>query len=129
MIFSYCCCCFLLCISFTFFGTYFFAVFLVFQCVQVKKRQQHALLILDTVKIDYKVIDITEPGHEEERELMKEVCKKRNSESLPLPPQFFNEDEYCGVSECYLENVPFSLKECYLFNVKCQFVYLETVNI
>lgn len=66
--------------------------------LQVKKRQQESLLILDTIKIDYKVIDITEPGHEEERDMMKEICKKRNSDPLPLSPQFFNNDDYCGVS-------------------------------
>lgn len=68
---------------------------------------------MDTVKIDYKVIDITEPGHEEERELLKEVCKKRNSESLPLPPQFFNDDDYCGVSNDF--SIHNTFKCLYLF--------------
>ena len=65
---------------------------------QVKKRQQRALLILDSLKVDYKAIDITEPGNEEERDRFREVCKKKDPEPIPYPPQFFNEDKYCGVS-------------------------------
>lgn len=63
---------------------------------QVKTRQQRALLILDAIQADYKVIDITEPENEEARDFFKENCKKRDPEPLPLPPQFFNEDKYCG---------------------------------
>jgi len=63
---------------------------------EVKTRQQRALLILDAIQVDYKVIDITEPGNEETRDFFKENCKKRDPEPLPLPPQFFNEDKYCG---------------------------------
>jgi hypothetical protein len=47
--------------------------------------------------VKYETIDITEPGHEEEKELMKNVCKKRNNNTIALPPQFFNDDQYCGV--------------------------------
>ena len=64
---------------------------------KVKKQQQRALLVLDSLRLDYEAIDVTEPGMEEERERIKEVCKKRNG-NVPLPPQFFNGDEYCGVS-------------------------------
>jgi len=49
------------------------------------------------LKIDYENIDITEPEHEDERQRMKEVCKKIGN-NPPLPPQFFNENDYCGVS-------------------------------
>ncbi|RWS14964.1 SH3 domain-binding glutamic acid-rich protein-like isoform X1 [Dinothrombium tinctorium] len=62
---------------------------------EVKGRQQRALLLLDTLRVDYEKIDITEPGHEQDKEMLKEVCTKRN-DSIPLPPQFFNEDDYCG---------------------------------
>ncbi|RWS22562.1 SH3 domain-binding glutamic acid-rich protein-like protein, partial [Leptotrombidium deliense] len=62
---------------------------------KVKTRQQRALLLLDTLKVKYESIDITEPGHEEDRQMIKEKCNKRDG-SVPLPPQFFNDDEYCG---------------------------------
>jgi glutaredoxin len=63
---------------------------------EVKKRQQRAQMLLDSLRVKYETIDITEPGHEEEKELMKNVCKKRNNNTIALPPQFFNDDQYCG---------------------------------
>lgn len=66
---------------------------------EVKKRQQRAQMILDSLDIKYEIIDVTEPGHEKERDQMREVCKKRDSQTVALPPQFFNDDVYCGVSK------------------------------
>lgn len=69
---------------------------------QVKKRQQRVLMILDSKNIDYTVIDITEPGKENEKEFMQQNSKATPSDSTvksnPLPPQIFNEEDYCGVS-------------------------------
>ncbi|XP_015788971.1 SH3 domain-binding glutamic acid-rich protein homolog [Tetranychus urticae] len=62
---------------------------------EVKKHQQRAQFILDSFRIEYEKIDVTEPGFEAEKQLMKEVCKRRNDQTA-LPPQFFNDDEYCG---------------------------------
>lgn len=69
---------------------------------EVKKRQQRVLLILDSKNIKYDVVDIAEPGSEEQKDFMQ-----NNSTSLgatigdpnprhPLPPQIFNDDIYCG---------------------------------
>lgn len=55
------------------------------------------LLILDSLEIKYETIDVTEPGHESEKELMRAVCKKRDTQTVALPPQLFNDDIYCGV--------------------------------
>lgn len=55
-------------------------------------------MILDSLEIDYEVIDVTEPSHEKEKDQMQAVCTKRNSQTIALPPQFFNDDTYCGVS-------------------------------
>lgn len=55
-------------------------------------------MILDSLEIKYEIIDVTEPGHEKERDNMQLVCRKRNSSTVSLPPQFFNDDTYCGVS-------------------------------
>ncbi|GAB6032847.1 hypothetical protein CHUAL_012049 [Chamberlinius hualienensis] len=63
---------------------------------EVKKRQQRALLILDSAKVDYDPIDITEPGREDEREQVQPKWKTRNGNLNPLPPQFFNNDDYLG---------------------------------
>jgi glutaredoxin len=62
----------------------------------VKKQQQHALFVLTSHNIDFKLIDIADPSYEEERTLMVEKSKP-NSKGLIVPPQLFNEEEYCGV--------------------------------
>lgn len=66
---------------------------------QVKKRQQRALLILDSAHVPYEQVDITEPGREEERNKIFQHCKSKSDaeDYVPLPPQFFNDDVYCGV--------------------------------
>lgn len=59
-------------------------------------------MILDSKNIKYECIDITEPGKEAEKELMQ--VKSSNSGATvsdpnprhPLPPQIFNDGEYCG---------------------------------
>jgi len=63
---------------------------------EIKKYQQRAQMLLDSLRIAYEAIDITEPGHEVEKELMRNVCKKRNNNTIAHPPQFFNDDRYCG---------------------------------
>lgn len=52
---------------------------------------------MDSLRVDYESIDITDPGHEEDKDMIKEKCKHRNDQ-LPKTPQFFNDDTYCGVS-------------------------------
>jgi len=64
--------------------------------LQVKKRQQRVLMILDSKNVEYEIIDITEPGKELEKEFMQANSNARNNK-YPLPPQIFNEDDYCGV--------------------------------
>lgn len=69
---------------------------------EVKKRQQRVLMILDSKSIKYDVIDITEPGKESDKEFMQNNSKSNGgtvSDPNPrsaLPPQVFNDDEYCG---------------------------------
>lgn len=57
-------------------------------------------MILDSKSINYTVIDITEPGKESDKEFMQQNSKTAESESTvktnPLPPQIFNEEDYCG---------------------------------
>ncbi|XP_017788109.1 PREDICTED: SH3 domain-binding glutamic acid-rich protein homolog isoform X1 [Habropoda laboriosa] len=62
---------------------------------EVKKRQQRVLMILDSKNVEYETIDITEPGKEMDKEFMQSNSIARDSK-YPLPPQIFNEDEYCG---------------------------------
>lgn len=62
---------------------------------EVKKHQQRVLMILDSKNIEYVVVDITEPGKENEKEFMQQNSKAKEAK-YPLPPQIFNEDDYCG---------------------------------
>ncbi|CAH0556618.1 unnamed protein product [Brassicogethes aeneus] len=69
---------------------------------EVKKRQQRVLLILDSKNIKYDVVDIAEPGSEEDKDFMH-TNSASNGATIsdpnprhPLPPQIFNDDVYCG---------------------------------
>ncbi|XP_054716245.1 SH3 domain-binding glutamic acid-rich protein homolog isoform X2 [Uloborus diversus] len=62
---------------------------------EVRKQQQRVLFILQSLPIDLQVIDITEPGRDEDLTYMQEEAKKHNK-STQLPPQIFNDDKYCG---------------------------------
>ena len=67
-------------------------------------------MILDSKNVEYETIDITEPGKEMEKEFMQMNGIARDDSKYPLPPQIFNEDEYCGV------NVAASILTIYNFN-------------
>ncbi|XP_070155806.1 SH3 domain-binding glutamic acid-rich protein homolog [Polyergus mexicanus] len=62
---------------------------------EVKKRQQRVTMILDSKNVEYEIIDITEPGKELDKEFMQANSNARTNK-YPLPPQIFNEDDYCG---------------------------------
>lgn len=61
-------------------------------------------MILDSKNIKYDIIDITEPGREADKEFMQNNSKSNGATvsdpnpRSPLPPQLFNDEEYCGVS-------------------------------
>lgn len=63
---------------------------------EVKKKQQRALMILQSIKVPFKSIDITEPGQEEARDFMREHCKKNDAGVCTPPPHFFSGNDYCG---------------------------------
>lgn len=69
---------------------------------EVKKRQQRVTMIMDSKHIEYTIIDITEPGQEGEKDFMQTNAQNKGctiSDPSPrhaLPPQLFNDTEYCG---------------------------------
>ncbi|OXU17323.1 SH3 domain-binding glutamic acid-rich protein homolog [Nasonia vitripennis] len=69
---------------------------------EVKKRQQRVLMILESKNVTYEVIDITEPGKEAEKEYMQLNSVAKDSK-YPLPPQIFNDEDYCGDYEDFDE--------------------------
>jgi hypothetical protein len=70
----------------------------------LKKQQQHACFVLTSFKtINLKIIDISDPIYEQDKQFMIENSQP-NPNGIVLPPQIFNDEEYCGV------NHQFSLK-------------------
>uniref|UniRef100_A0A1L8D7V6 Uncharacterized protein n=1 Tax=Nyssomyia neivai TaxID=330878 RepID=A0A1L8D7V6_9DIPT len=74
---------------------------------EVKKRQQRVLMILDSKNIKYEVVDIAEPGKEAEKEFMHSNSSSTGATGNdptprhPLPPQIYNDTEYCGDYDCF----------------------------
>ena len=61
-------------------------------------------MILDSRGFKYEIVDIAEPEHEADKEFMQNNSKSVGATISdpnprhPLPPQIFNDTEYCGVS-------------------------------
>lgn len=72
----------------------------------MKKRQMKAQLIMESKGVDFKVIDICDPSSEDERKFMQRNATAKNNARNPVPPQFFNDEEYCGVSCTIQSHVP-----------------------
>ncbi len=67
---------------------------------QIKKKQQDVVGFLEALKIDYTQLDIA--SNEDNRMWMRENVpgEKKPTTGIPLPPQIFNEEMYCGVRTC-----------------------------
>uniref|UniRef100_F1MRQ7 SH3 domain binding glutamate rich protein n=1 Tax=Bos taurus TaxID=9913 RepID=F1MRQ7_BOVIN len=73
---------------------------------QIRKKQQEVVGFLEANKIDFKEFDIA--GDEDNRKWMRENVpgEKKPQNGIPLPPQIFNEEQYCGDFDSF-----FSAKE------------------
>ncbi|XP_041088805.1 SH3 domain-binding glutamic acid-rich protein isoform X10 [Polyodon spathula] len=62
----------------------------------IKKKQQDVVGFLEALKVDYTEFDIA--TNEENRMWMRENVpgEKKPSNGIPLPPQIFNDQNYCG---------------------------------
>ncbi|KAM9038187.1 SH3 domain-binding glutamic acid-rich protein-like isoform 2-T8 [Sarcophilus harrisii] len=67
--------------------------------IAIRKKQQEVVGFLEANKIDFKEFDIA--GDEDNRRWMRENVpgEKKPQNGIPLPPQIFNEEQYCGVAE------------------------------
>nr|XP_044606594.1 SH3 domain-binding glutamic acid-rich protein isoform X1 [Equus asinus] len=74
--------------------------------VAIRKKQQEVVGFLEANKIDFKELDIA--GDEDNRKWMRENVpgEKKPQNGIPLPPQIFNEEQYCGDFDSF-----FSAKE------------------
>lgn len=67
---------------------------------QVKKQQQHAQFVLSSLlSNDLQIIDISDPIYEQDKQFMLDNAQA-NQKGV-LPPQFFNENDYCGNYESF----------------------------
>merc|ERR1739847_121389 len=53
-------------------------------------------MILKSLGIKMDLVDISAPGSEEKRDLMRASAKKKEGQRFPLPPQIFHGEKYCG---------------------------------
>lgn len=56
------------------------------------------LQTLESLKIEFETVDISDPSKEEEKKFMRANSKPAQEGKVPLPPQVFKDDDYCGVS-------------------------------
>ncbi|MBZ3889041.1 SH3 domain-binding glutamic acid-rich protein [Sciurus carolinensis] len=84
----------------------FFDCILVDSVNLIRKKQQEVVGFLEANKIDFKELDIA--GDEDNRRWMRENVpgEKKPQNGIPLPPQIFNEEQYCGDFDSF-----FSAKE------------------
>nr|XP_020456114.1 SH3 domain-binding glutamic acid-rich-like protein [Monopterus albus] len=62
----------------------------------IKKKQQDVVAFLEALKVDYTQLDIA--CNMENRMWMRQNVpeEKKPANGIPLPPQIFNEESYCG---------------------------------
>ncbi|XP_029462407.1 SH3 domain-binding glutamic acid-rich-like protein isoform X2 [Rhinatrema bivittatum] len=70
---------------------------------RIKKQQQDVLGFFTAVKINYEERDIA--ANEENRKWMRENVPEnhRPATGNPLPPQIFNNSQYCGDYDAFFE--------------------------
>ncbi|XP_064413286.1 SH3 domain-binding glutamic acid-rich protein isoform X4 [Latimeria chalumnae] len=69
----------------------------------IKKKQQEVVGFLEANKIDFEELDIA--CNEDNRKWMRENVPgdKKPQNGIPLPPQIFNEEQYCGDFEAFFD--------------------------
>ncbi|XP_063763209.1 SH3 domain-binding glutamic acid-rich protein isoform X22 [Eleginops maclovinus] len=69
----------------------------------IKKKQQDVVGFLEALKVEYAQLDIA--CSEENRMWMRQNVpqEKKPSNGIPLPPQIFNEEGYCGDYETFFD--------------------------
>ncbi|XP_071328117.1 SH3 domain-binding glutamic acid-rich protein isoform X36 [Trachinotus anak] len=69
----------------------------------IKKKQQDVVAFLEALKVDYTQLDIA--CNEENRMWMRQNVpeEKKPANGIPLPPQIFNEESYCGDYDTFFD--------------------------
>ncbi|XP_052328127.1 SH3 domain-binding glutamic acid-rich-like protein 3 isoform X1 [Oncorhynchus keta] len=61
---------------------------------EVKSQQAEVMRILESKSIQYELIDISVGGE------VRDEMRSKAGNPTAVPPQIFNEDQYCGVRIC-----------------------------
>ncbi|XP_062241441.1 SH3 domain-binding glutamic acid-rich protein isoform X14 [Platichthys flesus] len=69
----------------------------------IKKKQQDVVGFLEALRVEYDPLDIA--CNEENRMWMRQNVpeEKKPANGIPLPPQIFNEESYCGDYETFFD--------------------------
>ncbi len=71
---------------------------------QVKSQQAEVMRILESKSIKYELIDISVGG------AVRDEMRSKSGNPTAIPPQIFNEDQYCGVRRTDSRGFWFELK-------------------
>merc|ERR1712123_354738 len=63
---------------------------------EISTAQQKITMILKSLGIPILQVDISAPGMDDQRDVMRASAKKKEGQRHALPPQIFNGDKYCG---------------------------------
>lgn len=66
--------------------------------LQVKSQQAHIMRVLDSKSIQYELVDIS-VGSE-----VRDEMRSKAGDPTAVPPQLFNENQYCGVRNTHTPN-------------------------
>ncbi|XP_034461276.1 SH3 domain-binding glutamic acid-rich protein isoform X20 [Hippoglossus hippoglossus] len=69
----------------------------------IKKKQQDVVGFLEALRVEYDPLDIA--CNEENRMWMRQNVpeEKKPANGIPLPPQIFNEESYCGDYDTFFD--------------------------
>ncbi|KAM4590035.1 SH3 domain-binding glutamic acid-rich protein isoform 6-T6 [Fundulus diaphanus] len=69
----------------------------------IKKKQQDVVAFLEALKVEYAELDIA--CNEQNRMWMRQNVpeEKKPANGIPLPPQIFNEESYCGDYDTFFD--------------------------
>merc|ERR1712106_1166313 len=63
---------------------------------EISTAQQKITMILKSLGIPILQVDISAPGMDDKRDVIRASAKKKEGQRHALPPQIFNGDKYCG---------------------------------
>ncbi|XP_026174566.1 SH3 domain-binding glutamic acid-rich-like protein 3 [Mastacembelus armatus] len=76
--------------------------------VQIKKNQDRIFSVLESKKIPFKAVDISQKA--EDKDLMRKIAKNPTA----LPPQICNGDVYCGDIDAFENAIEAEQLEAFL---------------